>query len=74
MRQDPDRERKFEFVPLARQTWARVQDYANAKRDVIAEIMARADEWRRRGACRLPRQAFIGGQPATRSISTIVGK
>ena len=31
---------------LATQTWAHVQDYANAKQGVIAEIMARAQAWR----------------------------
>jgi GrpB-like predicted nucleotidyltransferase (UPF0157 family) len=31
---------------LAIQTWAHVQDYANAKQGVIAEIMARAGAWR----------------------------
>ena len=30
---------------LATQTWAHVQDYANAKQGVIAEIMARAEAW-----------------------------
>lgn len=32
---------------LAMQQWAHVQDYANAKAGVIAEIMARAEAWRR---------------------------
>lgn len=32
---------------LAAQEWAHVQDYANAKQGVIAEIMARAEAWRR---------------------------
>lgn len=31
---------------LAIQTWAHVQDHANAKQGVIAEIMARARAWR----------------------------
>jgi len=31
---------------LATRTWAHVQDYANAKQGVIAEIMARAAAWR----------------------------
>lgn len=31
---------------LATQTWAHVQDYADAKQNVIAEIMARAAAWR----------------------------
>jgi GrpB-like predicted nucleotidyltransferase (UPF0157 family) len=31
---------------LATHTWAHVQDYANAKQSVIAEIMARAEKWR----------------------------
>ena len=32
---------------LAQREWAHVQDYADAKQDVIAEIMARAEAWRR---------------------------
>jgi GrpB-like predicted nucleotidyltransferase (UPF0157 family) len=32
---------------LAQRDWAHVQDYANAKQDVIAGIMARAAAWRR---------------------------
>jgi GrpB-like predicted nucleotidyltransferase (UPF0157 family) len=30
---------------LALKTWGHVQDYADAKRDVIAEIMSRAEAW-----------------------------
>lgn len=33
---------------LAKRQWAHVQEYANAKQDVIAAIMARAEAWRQR--------------------------
>ena len=33
---------------LAARGWAHVQDYANAKQDVIGEILARAEAWHRR--------------------------
>ena len=35
---------------LATRGWAHVQDYANAKQDVIDEILARAEAWHRRSA------------------------
>ncbi len=34
---------------LAQRRWARVQDYADAKQGVIAEIMARAQAWSQQG-------------------------
>jgi GrpB-like predicted nucleotidyltransferase (UPF0157 family) len=39
---------------LATRDWAHVQDYANAKQDVISEILARAEAWQRRSGAPPP--------------------
>ena len=47
LRVDEDDRRMYESVKrdLASRTWESMQDYADAKSDVIAEIMARAELW-----------------------------